>query len=251
MNKAYGWTLHLKWIAVLISMMALPAYGQLMIGHMGHSSGDDCNIKTGPIPLNYSVYEKPKGALPPTMAHCKHVPNMGEHFVTVDLQGNKYRVIPIGIRLVLVEGGQNKTIMTKAPEKYTSGTINFGLNFKELGQYNILLETLESGKMTTKVTLPLHVGEGGGHGGHSGFGMLEIGLLLGVGGIAGFFWLRRKSSKDEENTRLLAEAEAKAEAEAEAEAKAKAEAEAEAEAKAKAKVEAEAKAETETETKSE
>jgi len=77
MNKAYGWTLHLKWIAVLISMMALPAYGQLMIGHMGHSSGDDCNIKTGPIPLNYSVYEKPKGALPPTMAHCKHVPNMG------------------------------------------------------------------------------------------------------------------------------------------------------------------------------
>ena len=168
MNKAYGWTLHLKWIAVLISMMALPAYGQLMIGHMGHSSGDDCNIKTGPIPLNYSVYEKPKGALPPTMAHCKHVPNMGEHFVTVDLQGNKYRVIPIGIRLVFVEGGQNKTIMTKSPEKYTSGTINFGLNFNELGQYNILLETLENGKMTTKITLPLHVGEGGGHGGHNG-----------------------------------------------------------------------------------
>ena len=217
MNKAYGWTSHLKWIAVLISMMALPAYGQLMIGHMGHSSSDDCNIKTGPIPLNYSVYEKPKGALPPTMAHCKHVPNLGEHFVTVDLQGNKYRVIPIGIRLVLVEGGQNKTIMSTPPQKYTSGTINFALNFKELGQYNMLLETEQNGKMIAAVTLPLHVGEGGGHG-SSGIGMFEIALLLGAGGIAGYFWLRRKSSKDEENARLLVEAEA---AKAEAEAKAK------------------------------
>lgn len=232
MNKAYGWTLHLKWIVVLISMMALPAYGQLMIGHMGHSSSDDCNIKTGPIPLTYSVYEKPKGALPPTMAHCKHVPNLGEHFVTVDLQGSKSREIPIGIRLVLVEGGQNKTIMSTPPQKYTSGTINFRLNFKELGQYNILLETEQNGRMITTVTLPLHVGEGGGHG-SSGIGMLEIALLLGAGGIASFFWLRRKSSKDEENTRLLAEAKAKAEkAKAEPEAKAKAEAEAEAETKA-------------------
>ncbi len=143
MNKA-SWALHLKWIAVLVSMMVLPAYGQLMIGHMGHSGGDDCNIKSGPIPLNYSVYEKPKGALPPTMGHCKHVPNIGEHLVTIDLQGSKSREIPIGIRLVLVEGGQNKTIMSKSPELYSSGTINFGLNFKELGQYHILLETKQN-----------------------------------------------------------------------------------------------------------
>ena len=205
MNKA-SWILHLKWVAILISMMALPAYGQLMIGHMGHSGGDDCNIKSGPIPLNYSVYEKPKGALPPTMGHCKHVPNIGEHLVTVDLQGSKSREVPIGIRLVLVEGGQNKTIMSKAPELYTSGTINFGLNFKELGQYHILLETEQNGKMTTAATLPLHVGEGGGHGSHSGgIGMLEIALLLAAGGIAIFFWTRRKPNKKEDNTPLMTE----------------------------------------------
>jgi uncharacterized iron-regulated membrane protein len=47
--------------------------------------------------------------------------------------------------------------------------------------------------MSAAVTLPLHVGEGGGHGGHSGIGMLEIALLLVAGGgIAAFFWLRRK-----------------------------------------------------------
>ena len=202
MNKAYGWILRLKWVAVLISMMAMPAYGQLMIGHMGHASGDDCNIKSGPIPLNYSVYEKPKGALPPTMAHCKHVPNIGEHIVTVDLQGSKSREIPIGIRLVLSEGGQNKTVMTTPAQPYPSGTITFLVNLKELGQYNLLLETEENGKTSAAVTLPLHVGEGGGHGGHSGIGMLEIALLLGAGGgIAVFFWLRRKPSKaTEKNT---------------------------------------------------
>lgn len=202
MNKAYGWILRLRWAAVLISMMALPAYGQLMIGHMGHASGDDCNIKSGPIPLNYSVYEKPKGALPPTMAHCKHVPNIGEHIVTVDLQGSKSREIPIGIRLVLSEGGQNKTVMSTPAQPYPSGTITFLVNLKELGQYNLLLETEKNGKMSAVVTLPLHVGEGGGHGGHSGIGMLEIALLLGAGGgIAVFFWLRRKPSKvTEKNT---------------------------------------------------
>lgn len=207
MNKAYGWILRLRWVAVLISMMALPAYGQLMIGHMGHASGDDCNIKSGPIPLNYSVYEKPKGALPPTMAHCKHVPNIGEHIVTVDLQGSKSREIPIGIRLVLAEGGQNKTVMSTPAQPYPSGTITFLVNLKELGQYNLLLETEKNGKMSATVTLPLHVGEGGGHGGHSGIGMLEIALLLGAGGgIAVFFWLRRKPSKvTEENTEEAAE----------------------------------------------
>lgn len=207
MNKAYGWILRLRWVAVLISMMALPAYGQLMIGHMGHASGDDCNIKSGPIPLNYSVYEKPKGALPPTMAHCKHVPNIGEHIVTVDLQGSKSREIPIGIRLILAEGGQNKTVMSTPAQPYPSGTITFLVNLKELGQYNLLLETEKNGKMSATVTLPLHVGEGGGHGGHSGIGMLEIALLLGAGGgIAVFFWLRRKPSKvTEENTEEAAE----------------------------------------------
>jgi hypothetical protein len=206
MNKAYGWILRLRWVAVLISMMALPAYGQLMIGHMGHGGGDDCNIKSGPIPLNYSVYEKPKGALPPTMAHCKHVPNIGEHIVTVDLQGSKSREIPIGIRLVLAEGGQNKTVMSTPAQPYPSGTITFLVNLKELGQYNLLLETEKNGKMSAAVTLPLHVGEGGGHG-DSGFGMLEIALLLGAGGgVAVFFWLRRKPSKvTEENTEKAAE----------------------------------------------
>lgn len=203
MNKVSGWILRLRWFAVLVSILALPTYAQLMIGHMGHGGGSDCNISE-PIPLNYSVYEKPKGQLPPSHAFCKHVPNIGEHIVTIDLQGSESRKLPIGIRLILTEGGQNKTVMSTPKKLYPSGNITLAVNLKELGQYNLLLETEKSGN----ATLPLHVGEGGGHGGHSSIGMLEIILLLGAGGgIAAFFWLRRKPSKvtKEESTEEVAE----------------------------------------------
>ncbi|MFB3081583.1 MAG: hypothetical protein ACE1Y1_07460 [Nitrosomonadaceae bacterium] len=197
MNKAFGWILHLGWAAVLVSLVALPAHAQLMIGHMGH--GGDCSIKTGAFPVSFSAYEKPKGALPPTHAYCDHVPEVGEHILTVDLQGTKSREIPIGVRLVSATEGQGdggNTIMSMPAKLYPSGSITFAVNLKELGQYNLLLETEKADKMSTAVTIPIHVGDGGGHGGHSGIGMIEIALLLGAGGgIAAFFWLRRKPSK--------------------------------------------------------
>jgi len=196
MNKAFGWILHLGWAAVLVSLVALPAHAQLMIGHMGH--GGDCSIKTGAFPVSFSAYEKPKGQLPPTHAYCDHVPNVGEHILTVDLQGTKSREIPIGVRLVSATEGQGdgNTIMSMPAKLYPSGSITFAVNLKELGQYNLLLETEKTGKMSTAVTIPIHVGEGGGHGGHSGIGMIEIALLLVAGGgIAAFFWFRRKPSR--------------------------------------------------------
>ncbi len=195
MNKSFGWILHLGWAAVMVSLVALSAHAQLMIGHMGH--GGDCSIKTGAFPVSFSAYEKPKGALPPTHAYCDHVPEVGEHILTVDLQGTKSREIPIGVRLVSATKGQadGNTIMSMPAKLYPSGSITFAVNLKELGQYNLLLETEKADKMSTAVTIPIHVGDGGGHGG-SGIGAIEIALLLGAGGgIAAFFWLRRKPSK--------------------------------------------------------
>ncbi len=196
MNKAFGWILHLGWAAVLVSLVALPAHAQLMIGHMGH--GGDCSIKTGAFPVSFNAYEKPKGQLPPTHAYCDHVPEVGEHILTVDLQGTKSRETPIAVRLVSATEGQGdgNTIMSMPAKSYPSGSITLAVNLKELGQYNLLLETEKAGKMSTAVSIPIHVGEGGGHGGHFGIGMIEIALLLGAGGgIAAFFWLRRKPSK--------------------------------------------------------
>ena len=163
---------------------------------MGH--GGDCSIKTGAFPVSFNAYEKPKGQLPPTHAYCDHVPEVGEHILTVDLQGTKSREIPIGVRLVSATEGQGdggNTIMFMPAKLYPSGSITFAVNLKELGQYTLLMETEKAGKMSTAVTIPIHVGEGGGHGG-SGIGAIEIALLLGAGGgIAAFFWLRRKPSK--------------------------------------------------------
>ena len=55
--------------------------------------------------------------------------------------------------------------------------------------------TEKADKMTNAVRIPIHVGGGGGHGSHgSGFGMMEIALLVAAGGIAGFFLMRRRAS---------------------------------------------------------
>ena len=200
MNKAFGWILHLGWAAVLVSLVALPAHAQLMIGHMGH--GGDCSINTGVFPVSFNAYEKPKGQLPPTHAYCDHVPEVGEHILTVDLQGTKSRETLIAVRLVSATEGQGdgNTIMSMPAKSYPCGSITLAVNLKEMGQYNLLLETEKAGKMSTAVSIPIHVGEGGGHGGHSGIGMIEIALLLGAGGgIAAFFWLRRKPSKTVED----------------------------------------------------
>ncbi|TDI78460.1 MAG: hypothetical protein E2O81_02365 [Betaproteobacteria bacterium] len=189
MSRAFGWVVRLGWTA-LLALVALPAYAQLMLAHEGHKSGD-CTIKTGSFPVSFRAYEKPKGALPPSHAYCDHVPEVGEHILTVDLQGTKSREIPIAMRLVLMMEGQadETTIMSEPAKLYPSGSITIAVNLKELGQYNLLLETEKAGKMSTAVSIPIQVG-----GGHSGIGTIGIVLLLGVSGIATFFWLRRRTS---------------------------------------------------------
>jgi hypothetical protein len=181
--------------AMLVALIAVPVQAQLMLAHEGHHSGD-CAIKSGAFPVAFSAYEKPKGDLPPTHAYCDHVPETGELYFTVDLTDPESREVPIAMRLVMEghgEGGHE--IMSVPAKQYPSGSITFSVNLEELGQYALLLETEKAGKMTTAVRIPIHVGGGGGHGGHgSGFGVTEIALLVGAGGIAAFFWLRRRTN---------------------------------------------------------
>lgn len=199
MNRMFEWAVSLA-CAMLVALVAVPVHAQLMLAHEGHHSGD-CAIKSGAFPVAFSAYEKPKGDLPPTHAYCDHVPETGELYFTVDLTDPDSRELPIAMRLVMEghgegEGGEGgHEIMSVPAKQYPSGSITFTVNLEELGQYALLLETEKAGKMTTAVRIPIHVGGGGGHGGHgSGFGATEIALLLGVGGIAAFFWLRRRTS---------------------------------------------------------
>lgn len=194
MDRTFEWAVKLA-CTMLVALIAVPVHAQLMLAHEGHHSGD-CAIKTGAFPVAFSAYEKPKGDLPPTHAYCDHVPETGELYFSVDLTDPESREIPIAIRLVMEGHGEGGHEILSVPAKqYPSGSIAFTVNLEELGQYAVLLETEKAGKMTTAVRIPVHVGGGGGHGGHgSGFGVTEIALLLGVGGIAAFFWMRRRTS---------------------------------------------------------
>jgi hypothetical protein len=82
---------------------------------------------------------------------------------------------------------------------HPSGIIVVAAELKELGQYAVLLEKVEGDTVRTAVRVPVYVGKGGGHAGHgSGFGMLEMMLLLAVvGGLAYYFILKRKSPNKE------------------------------------------------------
>lgn len=84
------------------------------------------------------------------------------------------------------------------PMTHPSGIIVVAAELKELGQYSVLLEKVEGDTVHTAVRVPLHVGKGGGHAGHgSGFGAMEIILLLGVVGGLAYFFLRRKAPSKE------------------------------------------------------
>jgi hypothetical protein len=194
MKKTFERAVNLVWFG-LLALVALPAHAQLMLAHEGHHSGD-CAIKTGAFPVAFSAYEKPKGDLPPTHAFCDHVPDPGVLHLTVDLTDPDSREIPIAVRLVMEGHGEGGHEILSLPAKaYPSGSITFEANLEDLGQYVLLLDTEKAGKMTNAVRIPIHVGGGGGHGSHgSGFGMMEIALLLAAGGIAGFFLMRRRAS---------------------------------------------------------
>ena len=200
MNKVFEYkTMWLHWFlrTGLIGLIGLmtPAHAQLMLAHEGHHSGD-CAIKTGNFPVAFSAYEKPKGALPPTHAYCDHVPNTGEMICPVDLKDGTTREIPIALRLIMEGHGDGHAIISEPAKLYPSGSITLAANLQELGQYNLLLETEKDGKLITAVSIPIHVGGGGGHDGHggSGIGLTEILLLLGVGSAAAFFWWRRRTN---------------------------------------------------------
>ena len=115
---------------------------------------------------------------------------------TVDLKDGTTREIPIALRLIMEGHGDGHAIISEPAKLYPSGSITLAANLQELGQYNLLLETEKDGKLITAVSIPIHVGGGGGHDGHggSGIGLTEILLLLGVGSAAAFFWWRRRTN---------------------------------------------------------
>jgi hypothetical protein len=190
-------------LALFMSLTSLSASAVLMLAHEGHHDESGCLIEDGDFPVSISVYEVPEGNIPPMHSYCTHVPNTGMINVTVEFTDAKIREIPIAVR-VLMEGhegsehGAHEISYTPA-EKYTSGIIVVAANFEHVGQYNVQLETDDgAGNVKTAVTIPLHIGEGGGHNHGSSFGTIELIVLIGVGIAGAFIFLRRKDKDKKE-----------------------------------------------------
>ncbi|MDR4514103.1 hypothetical protein [Nitrosomonas sp.] len=90
--------------AVLITILALPAYAQLMLAHEGHHDAGGCEIKGGEFPITFSGYEVPEGDIPPLHSYCSNIPKPGKVQLTVELPDWDSREIPLAVRLVAAGG---------------------------------------------------------------------------------------------------------------------------------------------------
>ncbi|MCE7915697.1 MAG: hypothetical protein DYH15_13765 [Nitrosomonas sp. PRO4] len=215
----------------LASFFAFPVYAQLMLAHEGHHDAGGCTIKTGEFPVTFSAYEVPEGGLPPMHSFCENLPNTGKVNLTIELP-QQARQMPLAVRLVKEDhsghssekhGAEQKPeadeheghegmnhenhadhdavehgIVYMPPEVHNSGIIVVAANIQEKGQYAIQLERRDdAGNVKTLVRIPLNVGKGGGHGSHGGgFGMVGIALIVIAGGVAAFYFQRRKKASE-------------------------------------------------------
>lgn len=186
-------------LVVLLALMALPAYAQLMIGHMFHGHGS-CTIETGTFPVEFAAYQVPGPGEDQNLAihpHCDHIPTAGAVRLSVDLMEPPEREMPLALRLVKVDGNQEKELVSVPAKTYASGIVALETQLDQDGQYALLLDFDKSEKYAGgKIRIPLHVGEGGGH----GFPWLGAGvgliLLLAAGGGTYYYWLNRRPGSE-------------------------------------------------------
>ncbi|SEN39948.1 hypothetical protein [Nitrosomonas marina] len=93
--------------AILIAVLALPAYAQLMLAHEGHHDAGGCEIKNGEFPMTFSGYEVPEGDIPPMHSYCSNIPKPGKVQLTIELPDWDSREIPLAVRLVKVGHGDH------------------------------------------------------------------------------------------------------------------------------------------------
>lgn len=193
----------IAWLFFAVSMflISFPLSAQLMLAHEGHHDAGGCKIKTGDFPVIVSVYEVPEGDIPPMHSFCNHVPKVGKINMTIEIPDLDTREIPMAVRVVMDghDAGDHDAheVYYMPAKQYLSGIIVVATELSHLGQYTVLLETEDNaGNVKTAVRIPLHVGEGGDHGGHgSGFGLLEMVFLIAAAGGLAFFLMRKKNAE--------------------------------------------------------
>jgi hypothetical protein len=108
--------------------------------------------------------------------------------------------MPLAVRLMKIEGGEEREVLSVPATEYISGNIPLAVNLEPLAKYNVLLIGNDrSGKADNLVTIPLEVRKAGDfvHTGNGGTGWGFLVLVVALAGLAGgvmHFWRPKQAT---------------------------------------------------------
>ncbi|SCY59179.1 hypothetical protein [Nitrosospira sp. Nsp13] len=156
-------------------------------------SGGACIVQTGAFPVGFNAYVVPDGDHPSFPPFCSPVP-AGPLNLVIDILAPDVREAPLAVRLMKIEGGEEREVLSIPAKEYTSGNIPLAVNLEPLGKYNVLLIGNDaSGNVNSLVSIPLDVRKAGDfiHTGNGGTGWGFLLLVVGLAGLTGgllYFW---------------------------------------------------------------
>ncbi|SFW13224.1 hypothetical protein [Nitrosovibrio sp. Nv17] len=150
-------------------------------------SSGACVVETGAFPVGFNAYVVPDGDHPSYPPFCSPVP-AGPLNIVMDLFAPEIREVPLTVRLMKVEGGDEREVLVVPAQAYGSGNIALAVDLEPLAKYNLLIiGDDEAGRPETLVTIPLEVRRAGdfvhsGKGTGWGFLVMVVALAGLVGG---------------------------------------------------------------------
>lgn len=162
-------------------------------------SGGTCAVQTGAFPVGFNAYVVPDGDHPSYPPFCSPVP-AGPLNLVIDILSPDVREMPLMVKLMKVDGEEEREIVSVPATAYTSGNIPLAVNLEPLAKYNVLLiGEDDNGTNTSLVTIPLEVRRAGdfvntGYGGPDMSLLLLVAALMGITGGILHFW-RPKSAE--------------------------------------------------------
>ncbi len=156
-------------------------------------SGGACIVQTGAFPVGFNAYVVPDGDHPSYPPFCSPVP-AGLLNLVIDILAPDMREASLAVRLMRIEGREEREVLSVPAKEYTSGSIPLAVNLEPLGKYNVMLIGNDAtGNVSALVNIPLDVRKAGdfvhtGNGGTDwGFMVLVVGLAGLTGGVI-HFW---------------------------------------------------------------
>lgn len=156
-------------------------------------SGGACAVQTGAFPVGFNAYVVPDGDHPSYPPFCSPVP-AGPLNLVIDILSQEIREFPLAVKLMKLEDGGEREILSMPATAYTSGNIPPAVNLEPLAKYKVLLiGDNGGGNNGNLVTIPIEVRRARDfvHTGNSGMGigfLIVVLALLGVVGGVMHFW---------------------------------------------------------------